>query len=148
MHCNITKASTHKSWPTQLKQTLGCGTIASCKQCCAIQCSFRLAAFMLCTALVYFLIICRILFNKILSSINSTDINDRSCVGATPVATALAPDSTEDTCRAVALPLPPDKPTGEHSPHSSSSCASFESLLSEVDDHELSKTFTDCSRNI
>ena len=77
-----------------------------------------------------------------MSSINSTDINHISGVGASPVAAALAPDSTEDTCRAVALHLPPDKPTGEHSPHSSSSCPSFESLLSQVDDHELSKAFT------
>ena len=81
-----------------------------------------------------------------MSSINSTDINDISCVGAIPVSAALAPDSTEDTCSVVALPLPPDTPTGERSPHSSSSCPSFESLLSEVDDHELSKAFTDCSK--
>ena len=31
---------------------LGCATIASCKQCCAAQCSFRLAPLMLCTALL------------------------------------------------------------------------------------------------
>ena len=31
---------------------LGRATIASCKQCCAVQCSFRLAPLMLCTALV------------------------------------------------------------------------------------------------
>ena len=80
-----------------------------------------------------------------MSSINSTDINDISCFGASPVSAALAPDSTEDTCSAVALPLPPDIPTGERSPHSSSSCPSFESLLSEVDDHELSKAYTDGS---